>query len=1129
MPVKRTDPLWFKDAIIYELHIKSFYDSNADGFGDLQGLIQKLDYIEDLGVDTIWLLPFYPSPLRDDGYDIADYESVNPAYGTEDDFRRFLKEAHSRGLKVITELVINHTSDQHPWFQAARQAPAGSAERDFYVWSETDEKFKDARIIFTDTETSNWTFDPVAKAFYWHRFFSHQPDLNFDNPQVMEAVSNVMLKWLGMGVDGLRLDAIPYLVEREGTNCENLPETHRLLKQMRRVMDDHFDGRIFLAEANQWPADVAAYFGNGDECHMAYNFPVMPRLYMALHMEDRHPITDIMRQTPAIPENCQWAMFLRNHDELTLEMVTDSERDYMYRAYAEHPLMRVNVGIRRRLAPLMEYSRPKIQLMNSLLLSLPGTPIIYYGDEIAMGDNVYLNDRHGVRTPMQWSPERNGGFSQASFEQLFLPPIMDSVAGFQAVNVEQQQLNPSSLLNWMKQIIKLRKRYKVFGRGTIELLNPTNRKVLAFIRKWQDETVLVVANLSRYPQSAELSLDGYDGIAPVEMFGLSTFPRISNAPYPLALGAYQFYWLLLSKVPETLPMPMPGMAEERRVPSSAASRSAIAIVDTTAIDAFEDLTSGALKAKFESNILPEFIGRQRWYGSKTKKIKSTRILDWAAFNVPAEKCGLFVVEVETADGAKELYSLYLSVAGGYRAKQLIEHQPRHVVAELRRRSESIAVYDALQSDHFCRKLLQAIGGGQPVRMQNGELETEATNNFARYGAPAESGDIKRVHSEQSNTSIVYGEHCILKLYRKLQQGTNPDYDMSRFLTEQGDFHNVPAVAGALTYRKADNIQRYMIGLLHQYFVNQGDGWALTVEELRRFYERAETRLHLLCKFTTEGRTLAQLLADDIPVEVQQMMGIYLEDTHKLGLRTGQMHRILASGKPGTAFSAESMTANELAHFAKETSERAEKIYELLAAHTAKAQPPQRDMIAELISMKEEIAGRVQKLTQCSGLKKIRCHGDLHLGQVLNIFDDFIIFDFEGEPGRSIEERVQKQPALKDVAGMVRSFNYAGFASLFKFAHNRPEDIDQFLPWAMACSTWSAVAFLKGYRTATTGSEVVPGTADEFTRALEPFVVDKAIYEINYELNNRPDWLTIPLVGLLEYLSSARKGKTAGVR
>lgn len=539
------DAQWYKDAVIYQVHIKSFFDSNDDGFGDIKGLISKLDYIKQLGVTCIWMLPFYPSPLRDDGYDIADYENVNPVYGDMEDFKELLKQAHDRGLRVITELVINHTSDQHPWFQEARKAPANSEKRNWYVWSDTDKVLQDARIIFIDTEKSNWTWDEEAKAFFWHRFFSHQPDLNFDNPNVLKALTEIMYKWLEMGVDGLRLDAIPYLIEREGTNCENLPETHDVLKKLRKALDEKYPDRIFLAEANQWPDDVRPYFGEGDECHMAFHFPIMPRLYLAIHKEDSVPIIEILEKTPEIPESCQWAMFLRNHDELTLEMVTDEERAYMYDAYAPEPSMRCNVGIRRRLSPLMGNNRSKIELMNALLFSMPGTPIVYYGDELGMGDNHFLPDRHGVRTPMQWDATDNAGFSKADKNKLYLPVIADPVFGYQSVNVEAQTLNRASLFYWMQRIIDLRKKYQVFGRGKFEIVVSENQKVLAFLRKYNDEEILVVANLSKEAQSTHLRLAQYQGVQPTEMFGCSKFPEITDDRYPIMMPAHSFYWLLL--------------------------------------------------------------------------------------------------------------------------------------------------------------------------------------------------------------------------------------------------------------------------------------------------------------------------------------------------------------------------------------------------------------------------------------------------------------------------------------------------------------------------------------------------------------------------------------------------------
>jgi len=543
------DTLWFKDAIFYEVPVRSFYDSSNDGSGDFVGLTEKLPYIRDLGVDCIWLLPFYPSPLRDDGYDIADFYGIHPDYGTLDDFKAFLDRAHALGLRVIADMVFNHTSDQHQWFQEARRSP-DSPYRGYYVRSDDPTLYKDARVIFTDTEISNWTFDPVAGQYYWHRFFSNQPDLNFENPAVQQAMLDVIAYWLDFGLDGFRCDAVPYLYERDGTNCENLPETHAYLKQVRRYVDEHYPGKILLAEANQWPADVIAYFGNGDEFHMAFHFPIMPRIFMAIRREERMPIVEIMEQTPAIPELCQWGMFLRNHDELTLEMVTDAERDYMYYEYAKDPRMKINIGIRRRLAPLAENGRRQIELLNSILLSMPGSPILYYGDEIGMGDNYYLGDRNGVRTPMQWSSDRNGGFSRADPARLYSPAIMDPVYGFQSINVEAQERTPTSLLNWIKRLIRVRKKYPAFGRGSLEFLGGGNPKVLTYIRQYEGQTLLIVLNLSRFVQCAEVDLSRFIGTQPVELIGETHFPAITDRPYFFTLGPHAFYWFRLEAMAE---------------------------------------------------------------------------------------------------------------------------------------------------------------------------------------------------------------------------------------------------------------------------------------------------------------------------------------------------------------------------------------------------------------------------------------------------------------------------------------------------------------------------------------------------------------------------------------------------
>ena len=538
------DPLWFKSAVIYELHVRAFFDSNGDGKGDIQGLITKLPYLQDLGVNCLWLLPMYPSPLRDDGYDIADFYAIHPDYGTLEDFQKLVDAAHARGIRVLTELVVNHTSDQHPWFQEARTSPE-SPKRHWYVWSDTDQKYQGARIIFTDTERSNWTWDPVAKQYYWHRFFSHQPDLNYDNPEVQEEMLNVLRFWLRMGVDGFRCDAVPYLFEREGTSCENLPETHAFLKRLRATIDAEFPARVLLAEANQWPADVRKYFGEGDEFHMGFHFPVMPRLFMSVRREERTPIVEIMQQTPEIPDSCQWALFLRNHDELTLEMVTDEDRDYMYQEYARDPRMRLNLGIRRRLAPLMDNGRRRLELLHSLLFSLPGTPVMYYGDEIGMGDNVFLGDRNGVRTPMQWTPDRNAGFSRADYARLYAPVIADTVYGYQALNVEAQEASPSSLLNWLREVLRVRKQHPALWMGKLRFVNPSNRRVMAFVRTSPEETLLCVCNLARGAQPAELDLSEWQGWTPLELFAETPFPSITDRPYQLSLGAYGFYWFRL--------------------------------------------------------------------------------------------------------------------------------------------------------------------------------------------------------------------------------------------------------------------------------------------------------------------------------------------------------------------------------------------------------------------------------------------------------------------------------------------------------------------------------------------------------------------------------------------------------
>ncbi|MDQ1360876.1 MAG: maltose alpha-D-glucosyltransferase / alpha-amylase, partial [Acidimicrobiaceae bacterium] len=624
---------WYKDAVIYELHVRSFRDSDGDGVGDFLGLIEKLDYLQELGVTALWLLPFYPSPLRDDGYDISDYRQVHPSYGTLRDFRTFLREAHRRGLRVITELVLNHTSDEHPWFRRAQRARAGTSYRDFYVWSDTPERFQEARVIFKDFETSNWTFDPVTHAYYWHRFYSHQPNLNYDNPAVRQAMFDVVDFWLEMGVDGLRLDAVPYIFAREGTTCENLPETFDFLRDLRTHVDKRFEDRMLLAEANQWPEDAVAYMGDGDICQMAFHFPLMPRMFMAARQEDRFPIVDILTETPETPPDCQWALFLRNHDELTLEMVTDEERDYMYRVYAQDSQARVNVGIRRRLAPLLGNDRTMIEMMNGLLFSLPGTPILYYGDEIGMGDNIYLGDRNAVRTPMQWDSDRNAGFSRANPQQLYLPVIIDPEYHFEALNVEANHNNPNSLFWWTKRMIALRKRSGVMGRGDVEFLFPDNPKVLAFVRRLGDERVLVVANLSRHAQYVELGLGDYEGMVPTEVLGGTRFPPVGRLPYLLTLGPYGFVWLSL---------------EHDSSDATATSGLPVALPVT---GPWESVFSGRDRAGLE-RVLRTWLRSRRWYAGKERHISSVRIT--ATIPLP-ERTTMTFLTVSYAEGEPDTY------------------------------------------------------------------------------------------------------------------------------------------------------------------------------------------------------------------------------------------------------------------------------------------------------------------------------------------------------------------------------------------------------------------------------------------------------------------------------------------
>jgi maltose alpha-D-glucosyltransferase / alpha-amylase len=1082
------DPLWFKDAIVYELHVKTFHDSDGDGIGDFRGLIEKLDYLQELGITAIWLLPFYPSPLRDDGYDIADYFDVNPNFGTLDDFRAFLNAAHERGLRVITELVINHTSDQNPWFQKSRKAPPGSPEREFYVWSDTPEKYKDARIIFKDFETSNWAWDPVAKAYYWHRFYSHQPDLNFDNPAVHDAVEKVCDYWLAMGVDGLRLDAVPYLYEREGTICENLPETHDFLRKLRAHVDAKFPGRMLLAEANQWPEDAVAYFGKGDESHMSFHFPLMPRMFMALQMEDRFPIIDILDQTPPIPDNCQWAMFLRNHDELTLEMVTDEERDYMWRVYANDPHARINLGIRRRLAPLLANSRRKMELLNTMLFSMPGAPIIYYGDEIGMGDNIYLGDRNGCRTPMQWSPDRNAGFSKSNPQQLHLPIIIDPEYHYEAVNVENQQKNLSSLLWWMRRVIATRKNLKAFSRGTLEFLYPDNAKVLAFLRRYEKETVIVVVNLSRFAQSVELDLSRFSGCVPIEVFSRNPFPSIKKSPYILTLSPHAHYWFVLHP-----------QSERRRLSKER-------VVPTLNVPAeLNMLLSDNRRARFEREILPEYIQGCRWFGAKARTLRYMRVVEHPPISSEPDSAQFWFVEVSYLDGPNETYALPVKILSGEVARSLSHSAPHAVIARFAGPDEAI-LFDAVWDATFRENLFRLMLDRQHASGKNGNLVGTVSPTFVPNIEKIPHSNV--LSGEQSNSSMLFDNKFFLKLYRKLEDGVNPDVEITRFLTDRAQFANVPAFHGAVEYRRGKG-EPTVVCLLQNAVASERDAWTLTLDSVGRYYERVLGRKADLQNQTAPpGALLEELIG-----------GVYPEKATLLAQRTGELHLALASNADDAAFAPEPFNAMAQRSAYQNMRALLRRNFDLLRKKLRDVPDAFREEAKEVLGAEKEILAREKLLLdRKANAAKIRIHGDYHLGQILYTGKDFVVLDFEGEPARALSERKLKRSPLRDVAGMMRSFQYAAYSALWQPAM-RSEDVPFLERWADLWYRQTSSIFLQSYLKTTAGAIFIPQNADDLQILLEAYLLDKAVYEIGYELNNRPDWVVIPIRGIKHILKS----------
>ena len=1109
-PVLDDELHWYKDAIIYELHIKAFCDGDADGIGDFQGLLQKLDYLQDLGVTAIWLLPFYPSPLKDDGYDIADYYNINPSYGDIPKFKHFLKEAHRRNLKVITELVLNHTSDQHAWFQRARLAPKGSKERNYYVWTDNPDQYKDVRIIFQDFEASNWTWDPVAEQYFWHRFFFHQPDLNYDNPLVQEEVLKIIDYWCKMGVDGFRLDAVPYLYEREGTNGENLPETHVFLKKIRSHIDANYPGTVLLAEANMWPEDSASYFGNGDECHMNYHFPVMPRMFMALQMEDHYPITDIFEQTPEIPPTCQWAIFLRNHDELTLEMVTDEERDYMYKVYARDPKARINLGIRHRLAPLLDNSRPKIELLNSLLFALPGTPVIYYGDEIGMGDNFYLGDRDGVRTPMQWSPDRNGGFSAANPQRLYLPLILDPEYHYESVNVETQRSNTSSLFWYMKRIISVRKKFKTFGRGNLKFQSVENPKVLAFTRTYEEETLLVVVNLSKFSQAAEVDLLTYKGYVPVDVFSKNRFPVIrDDGQYFFTLAPYSYQWFILEKA-------HPEMDENKPLP-------------LLLIRQWDGLMEGAARKQLENSILPRYLQKAKWFISKERNVYQVTITDF--IKVPLAAAAKSIgVEVERAvywllleiagdDGIPGLYQLPLWLINEGAARRLAELYPEAVIASIKSEEGDGILVDAFFTTEWQNALFQKMAAHRSGHTAGMPIEFDGSERLKKWMADGKEVP-PRIHtSDLYNTSITYDAAFFLKMYRKVERNMHPDQEITRFLSKQGNFPYLPAFIGSVEWK--DKRGCMVLGLMQEMIENHGDGYGYFSERIANYIERILAGAKNGPVGQEQLGTLAEPLAfEQLPEGLQTLLGAHAaEQARLIGIRTAEMHQALASGTGFKDFKPEAFSLHYQRSLFSSMQSLVRETYQNLERNKKSLPADMQERIERIMAYRPELLSTLKKIyVKKVDAQKIRIHGNYNLGQILLTGKDLAINDFSGDPSLSYSERRLRRSPFVDVASMVVSFYEVAFDGFWHDAQLHEEDVKRWLPMAAFWAYYNSGFFIGAYKEKMRGSPIIPALQEDFETMLQYYLAQKAITIFNNYLKTDPRRVVIPQTLLRKVLN-----------
>ena len=1090
------DKLWYKDGVIYQVHIKAYRDSNNDGLGDIIGLTEKLDYIKSLGITIIWLLPFYPSPQRDDGYDIADYLNINPDYGTIEDFKNFIRQAHKRKIKIVTELVLNHTSDQHEWFKRARKSPPGSPERDFYVWSNTPDKYKETRIIFRDFESSNWAWDPVAKAYYWHRFYSHQPDLNFENPQVHKSLLKVVDFWLDLGVDGLRLDAVPYLYEQEGTNCENLLPTHRFLKKIRSYIDNKYKGIMLLAEANQWPEDAVSYFGEGDECHMAFHFPLMPRIYMAVQMEIRFPIIDILEQTPSIPENCQWATFLRNHDELTLEMVTDEERDYMYRYFARDSKATINLGIKRRLAPLMENNRRKIELINILLFSLPGTPIIYYGDEIGMGDNYYLGDRNGVRTPMQWSPDRNAGFSDTNPQRLFLPVIIDPEYHYETVNVEVQERFASSLFWWMKKAIALRGKYKSFGRGSLTFLNPGNPKVLAFIRTYQEETILIVTNLSKYSQAVELDLKEYAGYIPMEIFSRNKFPQIKESWYVLTLSPHDYYWFSLEK------QKVLHQRRELVVPEYETKKS------------WKKFIQEDINAQMDDGLMTDYLEFHGRIDTQLHGFRSVELID-TFFLDDDYRCSIMLLRVNYADKQSEILLQPIKITPEQDAGIVIHSRNSEVIAKLKTEKENLFIYNGIYDDEFRKEMFRAFFRKRSIKGLNGELNISLSKNFRSMvlNIPDPASFILKDYPE--GYSLQFSDKLFLKLYRKPEEGIQPGEEMLHFFETTPGFSNVPSLDGVVKYTEHWK-KPLTIGIVNEYIPNQGTAWHYFGDALGRYFDKVLSSE----RDKTESKSFMTgfFISDEEKQSENSLCGysdpIAISSAGLMGVRTGEMHITLYSEKEKKDFAPEPFSALYQRSVYQSIRTSIKNTFRNLR---------HRDELKTLDELNPVISGEdillnfaEQMINKKLDADKLRIHGDYHLGQVMFTGKDFVITNFEGVYSYPVSERRLKRSPLRDVASMLWSFYFAASQGLSKY-HNMGISTEKELEfysqqWWFCMST----SFLSSYFKTIKEAEFVPAEKETIDYLIMFYLLEKTVSELNNILFQSPEMLHIPL-DLINYI------------